>query len=245
MSQLKQNHPASVESLDSNWNHLYKIGGIAALIMAAIIPIQSFIFVVFPPPKTVIDFFNLFQRNPILGLLDLDLLLIIENLLLILVFLSLYAALKKINKSLMTVALAFGIVGIVLLLVSREATFSMLTLSNQYANASSEAQRIMYVTIGQTMLTTYNGGVFDTSYVIGAIPLLLIPLVMFKSNDFRKSTAIIIGISGFLMLVPPTVGMTGLLLSFLSLIPTLIWLIIVALKLFQLANQEHNNKTEY
>lgn len=245
MSQLKQNHPASVESLDSNWNHLYKIGGIAALIMAAIIPIQSFIFVAFPPPKTVIDFFNLFQRNPILGLLDLDLLLIIENLLLILVFLSLYAALKKINKSLMTVALAFGIVGIVLLLVSREATFSMLTLSNQYANASSEAQRIMYVTIGQTMLTTYNGGVFDTSYVIGAIPLLLIPFVMFKSNDFRKSTAIIIGISGFLMLVPPTVGMTGLLLSFLSLIPTLIWLIIVALKLFQLANQEHNNKTEY
>lgn len=244
MSQLKQNHPTGVESLDSNWNSLYKIGGITALIMAAIILIQSFIFIAFPPPKTVIDFFSLFQRNPILGLLDLDLLLIIENLLLILVFLSLYAALKKINKSLMTVALTFGIVGIALLLVSREATFSMLTLSNQYANASSEAQRVMCITIGQTMLTTYNGGVFDVSYVIGAIPLLLIPFAMFKSNDFRKSTAIIIGISGFLILVPPTVGMIGLLLSFLSLIPTLIWLIIVALKLFQLANQKYNNTPE-
>jgi uncharacterized membrane protein YjgN (DUF898 family) len=76
--------------------------------------------------------------------LDLDLLLIIDNLLLILVYLALYVALKQINKSLITIALTFGLVGIVIHLVSREATFSMLVLSNQYANATAEAQRMRH-----------------------------------------------------------------------------------------------------
>jgi len=238
MTQLTQNPITDSVSLESNWNSLFKIGGIAAFAMAIIILIQSFIFFAFPPPKTVIDYFDLFQKNPLIGMLDLDLLLIVENLLLILVYLALYAALERINKSIMTVALALGMVGIVLLLVSREVTFSMLTLSNQYATASTEVQRAMFVTIGQTMLTTYNGGVFDISYVVGAFPLLLISYAMLNSKDFSKSLAIIIGISGILMLVPPTVGMIGLLLSFLSLIPTLIWLIIIALKLLRLAKQK-------
>jgi hypothetical protein len=41
---------------------------------------------------------------------------------------------------------------------------------------------------------------------------------------------------GVLMLVPPTVGMIGLLLSLISLIPTLIWLIPIARKFFQLGS---------
>ena len=41
---------------------------------------------------------------------------------------------------------------------------------------------------------------------------------------------------GVLMLVPPTVGTIGLLLSLISLVPTLIWLIPIARKLFQLGS---------
>lgn len=238
MSQLNQDQIAESDFLESNWNSLFKIGGIAAISMAIIILIQSYIFFAFPPPKTVIEYFDLFQKNPLIGLLDLDLLLIIDNLLLIFVYLAFYAVLKRVNKSLMTAALVFGLVGIVLLLVSREVTFSMLTLSNQHATATTEVQKAMFVTIGQMMLTTYNGGVFDISYVIGAFPLLLISLVMLKSKIFSKLLAIIIGISGILMLVPPTVGEIGLYLSFFSLIPTLFWLVLLGLKLFQLAEQK-------
>jgi hypothetical protein len=39
-----------------------------------------------------------------------------------------------------------------------------------------------------------------------------------------------------IMLVPPTVGTSGLILSFLSLVPMAIWLILIARGLFQLGN---------
>ncbi len=88
--------------------------------------IQSFIFITNPPPSTVIDYFTLFQKSQILGLLDLDLLLIVINILLILIYLALYVALVRISKSYMTIALAIGLVGIILFFASREATFGML-----------------------------------------------------------------------------------------------------------------------
>lgn len=171
--------------------------------------------------------------------------MLICNLLLILVYLALYESLKGINKSVMIISVIFGIIGIVLLLVSREATFSMLTLSNQYSLVTTENEKQMLISIGQTMLTIYNGGVFNISYVMGAIPLLLIPFVMVKSNIFKRSTAIIMGISGLLMTIPPTVGMIGLLFSLISLIPTIIWLVIVALKLFQLGKISNEKKFYY
>jgi hypothetical protein len=222
---------------NSNWNTLYKTGGVAAIVMVFMIIIQSAVFIAFPPPKTVIEYFNLFQTNPLLGFLDLDLLLVLANLMLILVFLSLYAALKQINKSLITIAITFGVMGIVLLIVSREVTISMFNLSNQYFTATTESQKLMLITIGQTMLSTYNGGVFDISYVMGSIPLLIISYIMLKSNIFSKVTAILLGLSGLLMIIPPTVGTIGIIISLISLVPTMIWLILVALRLFKLSKQ--------
>lgn len=221
---------------DSPWNWLYKVGGIAALIIVVLIPIQSFIFIAYPPPSTVIDFFTLFHNNKILGLLDLDLLLTVNNVLLILIYLALYTALRRANESLTAIALTIGLVGIVLYLVSREATFSMLSLSEQYAVATTETQRSMFLAAGQTMLTIYNGTAFDLSYVLGGVFILIISAVMLHRNTFSKATANVGILMGILMLVPPTVGPIGLLLSLISLVPTFIWLILIARRLFQLSN---------
>lgn len=221
---------------DSPWNWLYKVGGIAALIIVVLIPIQSFIFIAYPPPSTVIDFFTLFHNNKILGLLDLDLLLTVNNVLLILIYLALYTALRRANESLTAIALTIGLVGIVLYLVSREATFSMLSLSEQYAVATTETQRSMFLAAGQTMLTIYNGTAFDLSYVLGGVFILIISAVMLHRNTFSKATANVGILMGILMLVPPTVGPIGLLLSLISLVPTFIWLILIARRLFHLSN---------
>lgn len=43
------NQVTDVETADSNWKSLYKVGGAAALIMAVFVPIQTIIFVVWPP----------------------------------------------------------------------------------------------------------------------------------------------------------------------------------------------------
>jgi hypothetical protein len=48
-----KNLPNDLEPLNQSGNSLYKIGGIAALLMVALIPIQSFIFIVYPPPNLI------------------------------------------------------------------------------------------------------------------------------------------------------------------------------------------------
>jgi hypothetical protein len=242
MSQLKQNQVTDAETADSRWNWLYKIGGIAALIVVVLTPIQSFIFIAYPPPSTVIDYFTLFQNNKILGLLDLDLLLTANNVLLILIYLALYAALRRANESFMVIALTFGLIGIVLYLISREATFTMLSLSHQYTVATTDAQRSIFLAAGQVMLTIYNGTAFDMSYVLSGVVLLIISVVMLRSNIFSKVTSYMGILMGVLMLVPPTVGTIGLLLSLISLVPMFIWLILVARRFFQLGRSVSNEE---
>jgi hypothetical protein len=226
----------NTETSDSDWKSLYKVGGVAALLMFVITIVQSIIFIAYPPPSTVIDYFTLFQKNKILGLLDLDFLLIVINILLILIYLALYAALERFNKSYTAIALVIGLVGTTLFFASREATFGMLSLSSQYTTATTDAEKTMFLAAGQTLLTIYNGTAFDLSYVLGGVVILIFSVVMLQSNVFSKATAYVGIAMGVLMLVPPTVGIVGLLLSLISLIPTLIWLIPIARKFFQLGS---------
>ncbi len=141
------------------------------------------------------------------------------------------------NKSYMTIALVIGLVGTTLFFASREATFDMLSLSNQYAAASADTERAMLLAAGQTVLAIYNGTAFDLSYIFGGVVILIFSVVMLQSNVFSKATAYVGIMMGILMLVPPTVGTIGLVLSLLSLVPTLIWLILIARRLAQLGER--------
>lgn len=230
------NQDTNTETTNSDWKDLYRVGAVAALLMFVLTLVQSFIFITNPPPSTVNDYFTLFQENKILGLLDLDLLLIVINVLLILIYLALYIALRRFNQSYTAIALTLGLVGTALFFASREATFGMLSLSNQYNAATTDAQRATLLAAGQALLTIYNGTAFDLSYILGGVVILIFSIVMLQSTVFSKATAYVGIVMGVLMLVPPTVGTIGLLLSLISLIPTLIWLIPIARKLFQLGH---------
>ncbi|HEX8923825.1 MAG TPA: hypothetical protein VF828_03770, partial [Patescibacteria group bacterium] len=78
------------------------------------------------------------------------------------------------------------------------------------------------------------GTAFNVSYVVVAFALLLDTLLMLKSKFFSKKIAYIGIIMGVLMLLPPTAGNIGFVCSFLSLIPMIIWYILVANKLLHL-----------
>ncbi len=224
------------QTIDSAWKPIFKIGGVAALLMALIIPIESFIFIAYPPPSTVIDFFTLFQKNWFTGLLDRDILLVINNVFLILIYLALYAALVQTNKSFMTIGLALSFIGIATYFPSNTA-FEMLSLSNQYAAATTEAQRTALLASGQSMLAIYSGTAFDVYYVLNAIALLIFSIVMLRSNIFSKANAYLGIAAGILMIIPSTAGTIGIYFSLLSLIPWFVWLILFARKLFQLARE--------
>jgi hypothetical protein len=119
---------------DSAWKPLYRIGAVAALIMVVFIVIEIPIYLAWPPPSTVIGYFTLFQNNRLLGLLNLDLLLMLSNALLVLMYLALYAALRRASPSFMAIALTLGLVGIA-------AYFASNTASRCFPSATSTRLR--------------------------------------------------------------------------------------------------------
>jgi hypothetical protein len=221
------------EIADQQWKSLCRISATVALIMVAIVPLQTYIFITWPPPSTALGYFTLFQNNWLLGLLDLDLLLVVNNVLLILIYLALYIALRRTNQALMTIGLILSFVGVAAYF-SSNTSFEMLSLSKQYAIATTEAEKSVFLAAGQGMLAVYTGTAFNVYYILNALALLIFAFVILRSNIFSKATAYSAILAGTFMLVPPTIGTIGVYISLLSLVPWTVWLILFARRLFQL-----------
>ena len=112
--------------------------------------------------------------------------------------------------------------------------FEMLTLSNQYVVATTDAQRAEILAAGQAMLAIYQGTAFNVYYILNAIVLLIISSVMQRSTVYSKATAYWGMLAGVLMLVPSTAGTIGLYFAFASLVPWAVFSVLIASKLFQL-----------
>jgi hypothetical protein len=228
---MKASH---AETADHRWSSLYTIGGAAALFAVAIIPVQLMIFIAWGQPETAIGWFTLFEDNKLAGLLAFELLLIVSTALGITTTLALYIALRRVNESLMVIALALGLVEAVAFIVARPA-FEMLYLSEEYAAAPTEAQRAMFLAAGEAVLATFHGTAFHLAINLFSIYFLIVSVVMLQSNIFGKVTAymgILAAIFNWALYVPEI----GIFLAILSVIPFwAIWLILVARRLFQLA----------
>lgn len=62
---------SKVETADSTWKSLYRIGGAGALIAGLVAIVDIFVFVVWPQPTSLDGWFTLSQNNWLVGLLDL------------------------------------------------------------------------------------------------------------------------------------------------------------------------------
>jgi hypothetical protein len=219
---------------NAEWKPLYRVGGAAALITAVLIPLQIVVFVVWAPPLdgTASEWFGLFQDNRLRGLLSLDLLLMVDYVLLVPIVLALYVALRRAGESFMTVATALYFVAIAAYFASNTA-FEMLSLSEGYAAATTEAQRATYLAAGQAMLATFQGTAFHASYVLGSVAGIMIGVVMLRSDVFGRvaAYALVLGDVIGLGLYVPTVG---LFLSVISVPVLLIWYVLIARRFFQL-----------
>lgn len=213
--------------LGTEWHGLVRLGAAAAVFVVVMIPVQAAIFLLAPPPSTVEGYFLLFQENPLLGLLSLDFLLTLDYLVLIPFYLSLYAVIRREAPAWGLLALITGLISIVLFVFSREATFSMWILSDQYAAAVSGGDRSALLAAGTTLLTLYNGGTFAASYILGAISTLLFSTVMFRHRIFGRMPGLVGVLTGLTMLVPANAGTVGLVVAMVSLLPTAVWLILL------------------
>ena len=231
MARTKQ--PVTARGADASWGLLYRIGGTAAVLSVLLIPIQIAIFIAWPPPEAIADWFALFRSSWLLGLLSFDLLYLLNNALLILIYLALYTALARANQSLMTIALVLGLVGIAAYYASNVA-FEMLDLSGQYAAATTETERAAVLAAGRALLAVYTGTAFDVYYVFNAIALLIVAAVMLRSRVFSRATAYSGLVAGILMAAPSSAGTIGMVFALASLAPWIVFCILVARRLLQL-----------
>ena len=203
------------------------------ILMILIIPIQVMIFMFVPMPEDALGFITLMHDNPVMGLLHMDLLYILNNTFLIFFYFLLFMTLNPKNKTMLNIALITGIVGAILYYTSNRSV-EMLLLSDKYFSTTDPTLRLSYIAIAESYLDIWKGTAFNTYYFLSAISLILFSIEMLKSSFYKRSTDIIGLISGILMVVPSGFGMVGLIMSLLSLIPWIIFSLMVVIRLSQM-----------
>ena len=218
--------------MNVDYRPLFKLTNFLIIIMLLIIPLQIIIFSLYPPPNTVEGFFELYKSNVFLGLLSLDFLYLINNTIMIILYLSLFVALYKDSPLTVLIAFILGIVGLVCYYGSNPS-FEILNLSRKFFDANINEQ-IIYIAAGETLLAGYSGTSFNVYYVLNTICLLMFSYTLIKSPIFKKSVGYWALASGFFMIIPSSAGMIGLIFSLLSLIP---WVVFIGLLRLEYKNK--------
>jgi hypothetical protein len=232
---------ANNQTTDAKWKTLYRAGALAPLIALAFYTFQMVIMGFGEAlPATMDDWFLLFQRNKILGLIYLNALDPFSIALLGMMFLALYIALGRDNQSLMTIAAFFAFLGIAVFVSTRAAAVSAtLTLSDQYAAAATEVQKSQILTAGQAIHSTVRGTPETVGFLFMAVAGLIISLVILRSETFGQATAYV-GILGMVMTLADHISliiapsMAGILMPINGLL-WLIWWLMISVGLFKLA----------
>ncbi len=237
---------ADTVTVDPTYQNLYKPGGAAALIAAVLVLGEVVVLAIYPQPSTIRDWFMLIQSNRIIGLIDLWLLEVPMYLMFILMFLAIYMVLRKANQGLTLIALVTALLGIGIFLATNNP-FSMLSLSNQYAAAATDAERSTFLAAGQVLLVNTNQrgiGGFNLGLFLVSIAGLIFSSVMLKSNSFSRSTAIFGILAHALSLIDylrqaltssPIIALVVILPNALFLV---IWYVKVGLRLYHLGRSE-------
>jgi hypothetical protein len=216
------------------WGELYRISGIATIVMLILIPVQIAVYTIWPIPESTLEWFRLFQSNWVLGLMHLDVLYILNNTIVAIMYLAFYMSLRRKNEVLMLLAVLAGLLATAAYYSSNPA-FEMLSLSRQFTAIDSEPQRSMFLAVGQALIAQWKGTAFDVYYMLSAACLIIMSVTMFKSAVYSKSMAVIGLTSGILMLIPSTVGTIGIYFSLASLIPWVIFSILAAVRFLRLS----------
>ena len=244
-SQAIRQDDTNTESAGSSWKSLYRLGGLAAL-GTALVGLVEIGITFLPggntPHETVFDWFRLFQGNWFMGLRDLGLLNILFCALGLPIFFALYGAHRKTGQILAALGMIVSFIGVAVFYATNRA-FAMLDISNQYALATTEAQRAIFAAAGQAMLSvgqSHTPGTF-IAFFLSEFASLLISVVMLRDKLFIKANAYV-GFLCFTFLLifevctsfVPALQGAAMILAMLGGILSLVWEILVALKLFHL-----------
>ena len=227
---------ATVRSDARQWRGLLVTGAWCAFASVVMIAVQIPIYVVWPPPETTAGFYELLLHNPVLGLVSLDVLYVVSNTVMYLVYLALAVVLWRISRSAVVIALAFCVVGIAAFMSSSRPV-EMLSLAHAYAEADAETRTALLAT-GDGMLATWAGTGYDIYYYFTFVTLAVLALLMLRSSIFSRATAVSGLVSAALMTIPTNFGTVGMVFAIASLVPFSVFAVLVGKRLLELASPE-------
>ena len=222
---------------EPNWSGLFRLAGVAALVAGPLTMIDIMVYVIWPQPTTITAWFSLFHENWIVGLLDLDFLGMIIYIIVVPAIIALYLILRR-------TSLSWATVGAVLTFVAMAAYFasntgiSMLSLSGQYAAATTDAQRAMFLAAGQAVVAIFMGPAFYTSFCILSSALLVTAVVMLRSSGLSGKVAyvgIIANVAGLAEFLPASLVFV-MAVGLVNAIGLGIWFILVGRRLWQMGH---------
>lgn len=221
------------------WSRVCWAGGIAAVILIVYCIVTMVqIAVLGGPPESAAEAFRLLHQNKLVGLLRLDFPTVIVLPLYYFLFLGLFAALRDADRTNAVLSTALVFVGVTLMLTMPTA-LPMMTLSDKYASATTDAMKGQFLAAGEAVLAmdiwhgtgAFVGGIFVQS---GAV---LISLVMLRSRVFSRTTAYVgiamHGVDLFHVIVAPFFPATSVVFMMIAgpLYP--VWLFLVGRKLLR------------
>ena len=225
--------------MDRSWKGLYRAGGIAMLADGLILLLAT---ALSPSLAPLLSGSSEAALKYLPGQLPAQVflwLVVPLDLLFIPAILALCLALKGIDKNAMVVAAAFLGLGIVFDLgVTGSQGLYLMTLSQNYAAATSDAERAAYVAAADYARTVLVVGLSLYSSLVLAIGFLIASLVMLK-GIFRRAVAY----SGIAISLLGIVAGLGILVPSLTvlelLFPTLlaIWILPVGFRLYRLGRR--------
>jgi len=220
---------------DPRWRDLYKAAAVAAVVSEVVIIlglVAYFIWPYAPGRESTETIFRNLQSNTLGALISLDLFLFIGNLFSILLFLALYVSLRHVNESYALIALAVGLVAVVLLVHARPL-MELYSLSGHYAAATTEAARSPYLAAGDALVASFDGVGWFLNTLLGGLSLLVSSVLMLRSTVYSKATAYV-GIISNAAVCSFFIPVIGIFLLFLSVVGYAVWYFMLARRFLQL-----------
>jgi hypothetical protein len=228
----------SINDTTTRWRGVFASAAGGAILTAICVPLQVALFIAVPPPAShsIAAWFDLFNTSPVIGLLSLDLLMMMEQVLAVPIILALFLLVHRAAASATLLGAAAWLMGAVLFLGSNTG-FEMLALARGYA-AAGLADQPAYVAAGRGMLASY--GDMGTSFVFGSV-LSAVGGVLLGAALVRSGA--LGGAAGWLLLVANVVGLgiflpgVGSAVSLFSVLLLWVWYLGIGWKLMQLVRR--------
>jgi hypothetical protein len=246
MSNLNQNLNAGGDSSENMWKSIYILGGISTIVVLSGSLLDIFIGSstggnLSALPQTAIERFAQFKNNQWLGLYNLDLLNIINQIILIPAYLALFIAQRKTNAY-AALSLILFLIGTTVF-VSNNTALPMLDLSNKYNTSTIESQRALLAAAGESMLARGahgSAGVF-LGFLLPNIAGVIMSIAMLKGRVFGKINSVLgiagsILIMGYIVLVTfvPEVKNMATLFAMPGGLLLMAWMVLFTIKLLKL-----------